>query len=230
MRRGPPAPLGGPADTTVAGSGQIQLSPPGGLYAYGSVVRLTAIPEPGNYFGFWGNAATGNTNPLSFTIAAPTQTVSCIFGATPGGQVALTVLITGRGRVIASPRANAYALNQTVTLTAVPEAGQSFLGWSGDAGGAQTPWPVAMNAAKVINAEFTARPRLRVDRAGLEGFTPEGLRLTLVGERGSAYELQASSNGSAWASLGRQTNTLGEVQFTDPGATNFPFRFYRAAP
>jgi hypothetical protein len=216
--------------TTVSGSGQIQLFPAGGLYPYGSVVRLTAIPDAGNYFGFWGSAATGNTNPLYFTIAAPTQTVSSIFGATPGGQAALTVLISGDGRVNASPRANAYTLNQNVNLTAVPDSGQSFLGWSGDAGGVQNPLSVTMSAAKVITASFTARPTLRVDRTGLEGQSPEGFRLTLVSDPGNVFQIFGSTDLAVWIGLGAVSNSYGEVQFTDTNSPSFPRRFYKAAP
>src|SRR5439155_7165759 len=121
------AAFGTTLSTTVSGNGSIQLSPPGGFYPIGTIVRLTAVPQPGNYFGVWGNAASGNTNPLYFTIAAPTQTVSSIFAATPAGQAALTTLINGRGRVNVNPRANLYTLNQTVTLNPLPDAGETFL-------------------------------------------------------------------------------------------------------
>ena len=216
--------------TTVAGGGQVQLFPPGGLYPYGTAVRLTGIPDPGNVFGFWGNAATGNTNPLLLTITAPTQTVSSIFGVTPVGQAALTVLLNGHGRVNISPRANAYVLNQSVSLTAVPDAGQTFLSWSGDASGSQNPLPLTMTAAKVITANFTARPALRVDRPGLEGLTPAGFRLTLVSDPTSVYQLFGSTNLTAWNYLATITNLNGELQFTDPTATNASEKFYKATP
>ena len=66
--------------TTVQGNGQVSLNPPGGLYPYGQVVQLTAVPQPGNSFGGWGNAVEGNTaNPLYFTITNATPTVSSLF-------------------------------------------------------------------------------------------------------------------------------------------------------
>jgi len=216
--------------TTVAGNGSIQLSPPGGFYPIGTIVRLTAVPQPGNYFGLWGNAASGNTNPLYFTIASPTQTVSSIFGATPADQASLTVLINGHGRVSVSPPANAYLTNQTPTLTALPETGEGFLNWSGDASGTQNPLTVSMTQSKVITANFTSRPFLRANRAGIEGFTPEGFRLTLVSDPPSAYQILASTNLNAWEGLGKVTNFFGEVQFTDTNAFNFRSRFYKASP
>jgi hypothetical protein len=216
--------------TTVAGSGQVLLDPPGGVYPHGTTVRLTAVPQAGNYFGFWGNAATGSTNPLYFTVNAPTQTVSSIFGATPGGQAALTVQIAGHGHVNRSPPANAYPLNQSVTLTAVPDAGQGFVGWSGDASGPANPLPFTMTSAKVITATFTSRPSLRADRPGLEGLTPESFRFTLVSDPAPVYDIWGSTNLSFWEKAGTVTNTFGEVQFTDPAARGSAMKFYQARP
>jgi len=218
--------------TTVAGNGQIQLNPPGGLYAYGAVVRLTGVPQAGNYFGAWGNAASGsgNTNPLYFTISTPNPTVSSIFGPLGGGQAALTLMINGSGRVTANPRANAYATSQSVTLTATPDAGQTFLSWSGDASGTQNPLSVLMNQSKVITANFTGHPTLRVSQSGLEGLTADGFRFTLLSEPQLIWQILGSSNFNTWQYLGTVTNVEGQVQFTDPGAVSLPRRFYRAAP
>ncbi|MDB6122349.1 MAG: exported protein of unknown function [Pedosphaera sp.] len=216
--------------TTVTGNGTVQLDPPGGVYPYGAVIRLTAMPQAGNLFGFWGNAATGNTNPISFTLTNANPTVSSIFSATPGGQGALTVQVTGRGQVGVNPRANAYTIGQTVTLTAQPDAGQSFVNWSGDASGTINPLNVSMNQAKVIVANFTSRPSLRVDRPGLEGLTPEGFRLTLLSDAQSVFMIQASTNLTFWETVATVTNTYGEAQFTDPGASSSSHRFYKAIP
>jgi len=216
--------------TSAVGGGQVQLDPPGGFYPLGTTVRLTAIPNPGNYFGAWGNAASGNTNPLYFTISAPTQTVSSVFGATPVGQAALTLLINGNGRVTASPRANAYALNSGVTLTAVPDSGQSFISWSGDASGTQNPLPITMSAAKTIIANFSERPFLRVDRPGIEGLTGAGFRFTLVADPPAVHQVFGSTNLSSWSLLGSVTNNFREAQFLDANATTLPMRYYKAIP
>ncbi|HEY5910404.1 MAG TPA: chitobiase/beta-hexosaminidase C-terminal domain-containing protein [Verrucomicrobiae bacterium] len=216
--------------TTVAGNGQVLLSPPGGLYAYGSTVRLTALPQAGNYFGSWGNAASGDINPLYFTVTTPSPTVSSIFGATPAGQAALTIMITGDGRVSVSPRANTYSLGQSIVLTASPDTGQSFLGWTGDATGSQNLLTLSMNQSRLVTASFTARPRLSANRPGLEGKSADGFRFTLVSDPQTAWQIQASTNLVQWDFLAELTNTLGEAQFLDTEAVNPPGRFYRAAP
>jgi len=216
--------------TTVAGNGQVLLYPATGPYPYGSTVRLTAVPQPGYYFGFWGNATTGDTNPLYFAISTPTQTVSAIFGAVPAGEAALTVEVNGNGQVAVNPRANVYATNQSVTLTATANPEQAFLYWSGDASGSQSPLTVLMNQSRVITANFSGRPPLRAMMPGVEGLTSAGFRLTLLSDPQLIWQILGSTNFATWEVLGTVTNTEGEVQFTDPGALSRPYRFYRAAP
>jgi hypothetical protein len=214
--------------TTVAGSGQVLLDAPGGVYPYGTVVRLTAVPQQGNYFGFWGNAATGNANPLYFTVTNANPTVSSIFAANPEGQAELTVLVQGRGRVTANPRANSYLIGQSVVLTAVPEPGQSFLGWSGDASGTQNPLNLSITQRTTLTAQFTSRPSLSVDTSGLEGLSSSGFRLSLVSDPQTSWQILGSTNLTLWEPLGTVTNIFGHVQFTDPASGNKSWRFYKA--
>ena len=44
---------------TPIGGGTIQRLPTAGPYLYGSAARLIAVPNAGNYFRFWGGAASG---------------------------------------------------------------------------------------------------------------------------------------------------------------------------
>jgi hypothetical protein len=216
--------------TTVAGSGQIMLSPPGGLYACGRTVRLTAVPQSGSYFGFWGDAATGNTNPLYFAVTNPNPTISSIFGTNSANQAALTVLINGNGRVILSPQGNVFSTNQTVTLTGTPDSGENFKNWSGDATGVQNPLNLSMNQSKVVTANFTGGPSLEIKTPQGDGFGPAGFRFTLSSDPDSIYEILASTNLINWQSLGRLTNAFGETQVTDISATNSTHKFYKALP
>ena len=216
--------------TTVAGSGQILLSPPGGLYAFGRTVRLTAVPQSGSYFGFWGNAVTGNTNPLYFTVTNPNPTISSIFGTNSANQAALTVLINGNGRVKLSPQGNVFSTNQTVTLTGIPNSGANFQNWSGDASGVQNPFNLSMYQSRVVTANFTGGPSLKIKTPQGDGFGPAGFRFTLSSDPDSIYEIFASTNLVNWQSLGLLTNTFGEAQVTDISATNSTHKFYKALP
>jgi hypothetical protein len=216
--------------TTVAGSGQVLVYPPVALYPYGSVARLTGVPQPGNVFGIWGNAASGNTNPLNFAVTSANPTVSSLFVSTPPGNSALTVLISGNGQVDAIPRANYYATGQPVTLTATAAFGESFLGWSGDAGGTQNPLTITMSQDRMITARFSGPITLRADPGAGDGLSEQGFRFRLLSPAFGAFQIFASTNLSSWQFIGTVTNNAGDTPFTDPGALGQPMRFYRASP
>lgn len=213
---------------TVAaiGAGTTVCEPACAQHPYGSTVRLTAIPQPGNYFVTWGGAASGAANPNAFGLSTPTPTVSAVFATLPGGKRALTVIPRGRGSVDRAPSPLYYTSGAVVALTAVPNSGQGFLGWSGDLTGAVATVSVILNSNKIITANFTARPQIAV--SSLDGMTPEGFRASFAGQLGAAYTFEASSNLETWGPIGTLTNTLGTVQFNDPVATNSPARAYRA--
>jgi hypothetical protein len=210
---------------TAAGGGSVVLNPSGGVYPYGTTIQLSAVPQAGNFFVFWGNAASGNLNPLSFVLTNASPSVSSLFSSLSGGQVALAVVPTGHGQVSLNPRANAYSVGQAVTVTATPDAGQSFLGWSGDASGAQNPLSVSMTQSRIIFANFSKHNNLTF-RVGPGGLT-DGLELNLNGEFGTAYRLEGSTNLVDWTSLLVLTNSVGAVHYIDYGTTNFNRRFYR---
>jgi hypothetical protein len=213
--------------TTVAGNGAVDVYPALPLYPYGTVARLTAIPQAGSYFAVWGNAASGNTNPLYFAVSGANPVISSLFVSLAAGQHALTVIPDGFGQVTITPPANVYGTGESVSLDAIPDPGQQFLGWSGDAAGTQHPLLVSMNTSKIITATFTRTPSLTVSPP-MNGLFGDGFRLTLNGEFGQAYRIDASTNLVDWSPLTTITNIYGTTQFTDDSATNAPHRFYRA--
>src|SRR5207247_5140243 len=131
-------------------------------------------------------------NPLLFPITNANPTVSCAFGALSVGQVALTVVVNGRGHVTTNPRGNRFPVGQSVALTAIPDADQDFLAWSGDASGSFTNLNVILTASKIITAQFTKRPRLSLGPC-LGGWRETGFQLTLTGEFGARYRIWRSS-------------------------------------
>lgn len=215
-------------NATAAGNGSVAVFPVNSLYPYGSIVRLTATPQPGSYFGIWGNAASGNVNPLYFTITNASPTVSSLFSTLNSGQFSLTLSANGSGRASVNPRANFYNNGQLVTLTATPDTNQMFTGWSGDASGTANPLNVTMNQSKSITANFTKNPKLsaKVEPSTL---ATEGLYLVLSGEPGEIYSVQKSTNLVNWSEVGFVTNVYGTVQINDVPPTNSNEQFYRAA-
>jgi hypothetical protein len=213
--------------TTVAGAGSIALRPPGGLYPYGTIVELFAAPQSGSYFAYWGNTGSGTNNPLALAITSPGPTVSSLFGILGTNQVTLIVRPDGLGRVTMSPSANRYLKGTNVTVTATPDVDQSFLGWTGDATGAQNPLVVLLDQSKQITARFTKRPRFLLGPCNVSA-GDEGSLLTLTGDWGVPYRIDASTNLTEWTPLVTLTNSIGTVQFNDRSTTNLAHRFYRA--
>jgi uncharacterized repeat protein (TIGR02543 family) len=123
------------------------------------VVRLIGVPLAGKYFSRWFNFMTGPTgNPFDFTVTTPSTNLSAFFANLPANHFTLTVLLNGSGTVTRSPSTNALLNGTNVTLTAVPDAGQVFVGWSGDASGTSTQTNVLMNTNKTVTANFTLAP------------------------------------------------------------------------
>jgi hypothetical protein len=219
--------FGTAVNTTTVGSGSIRQEPLAAFYPYGTRIRFSGLPASGNYLAFWGNAVSSTDNPLDFLVTTPNPTVTAVFQPLGTGQFALALVAEGGGNVVASPSANKYSSGASVSVTARPEVGQDFVGWSGNAAGSINPLTVAMNQSKAITAVFTKRPGLRVDTS-LEGLVEEGFRLTLMGEFGKQYEILGSSDLVNWMQAGTLTNVYGTSQFTDGAARNQPRRFYRA--
>lgn len=67
-------------NTVAQGPGSVVLQPNRPLHPFGSTVRLTAVPQTGHQFMLWGNAASGNTNPLDYAIRSATQAVAALKG------------------------------------------------------------------------------------------------------------------------------------------------------
>lgn len=66
----------------------------------------------------------------------------------------LKLLTAGGGSVTADPDLPYYAFNQSVTLTATPDAGKTFGGWSGGATGTANPLVITMSTSLVVTATF----------------------------------------------------------------------------
>jgi uncharacterized repeat protein (TIGR03803 family) len=219
--------FGTPVTPNILGSGQIWFANQADLYPYGTALPVAAIPQTGNYLMNWAGALTGSNTPTVLVITNPNPTVTALFGPLSAGQFALTVFPEGAGTVTLSPYTNRFTSGAQVTVTAVPDAGQTFAGWSGDASGSQNPLHISMNQSKVIIASFTSRATLST-APPLNRMTELGLRFSVIGELGTTFRIDASSNLVNWFPLGWLTNDFGTSQFLDGAALTNANQFYRA--
>ena len=131
--------------------GTVTSSPPGincgsdctESYDSGTGVTLTAEPEDDAEFAGWSGACTGTDETCTLTMNGP-KSVTATFTNNP----VLTVVKTGSGQgtVTSNPAGincggdcnQPYAPGTSVTLTAEPEQGSTFEGWSGACGGTVT--------------------------------------------------------------------------------------------
>lgn len=163
-----------PETLTVAdagsGSGLIVSSPIGidcgslcsHAFGIGTEVRLTGLPDTGSRFAGWsGGGCTGTGTCIVTMDSAATVTGTFI------GSHTLTVgrAGSGFGNVTSTPAgidcgstcSHSFDAGTAVTLTATPEAGSSFAGWSGACSGTGT-CPLTLTSDSSATATFDAVP------------------------------------------------------------------------
>ncbi len=169
-------------DKIGAGDGLVSSSPTGincgqdcsADLAQDSLVTLTAEPDAGSTFSGWSGACSGAGD---CEITMDTQkTITATFKA----DLLLTVnkAGTGNGRISSLPTgidcgqdcSAALTADSLVTLTADPDEGSAFSGWSGACSGTGG-CEITMDAAKNVTATFTA-----VSDTLLKLFLPLSLR------------------------------------------------------
>jgi uncharacterized repeat protein (TIGR02543 family) len=125
-----------------------------GLYAPGSSVTLTAIPNSGYTFVNWTEGTNiVSTEPIYISTLNASRTLVANFAATSGNTFTLNT-IANNGTVVKNPVLASYNSGATVQLTATPSLGYVFSSWSGDATGSQNTVTVTMNADKTVTANF----------------------------------------------------------------------------
>lgn len=151
------------------GSGTITSAPAGincgsdcaQAFAAGSTVTLTATPADTSSFTGWSGACSG-TSACTVTMSQA-QSVTANFSSLPPGSYQLTIddTGTGAGTVTSSPAGincgadciQSFTAGTAVKLTATPEVGSSFAGWSGPCGGTGS-CTVTMNRAQTVPVTF----------------------------------------------------------------------------
>jgi uncharacterized repeat protein (TIGR01451 family)/uncharacterized repeat protein (TIGR02543 family) len=134
----------------IVGSGSVASDPVQPLYNHGDVVTLTADADIGWTFVSWSGGATGSDNPITITMDGD-KSVTATFSQ---DEYNLTLNIVGSGSVHAEP-VGPYHHGDTVTLTATPDTGWTFVSWSGAATGSDNPTTITMDSDKSVTATFS---------------------------------------------------------------------------
>ena len=133
------------------GDGAAQKSPDQPTYLYGDTVVVTAIPDPGWTFLNWSGGLAGSENPDTIIV----QSDSSATATFSQDQYSLTANVTGNGAVQKSPDQPTYLFGDTVIVTAVPDAGWTFVNWSGDLTGSENPDTVIIAGNATVTANFS---------------------------------------------------------------------------
>ncbi len=162
-------------DLTVAlnggGTGSVQSNPAGidcpettctTSFATGTLVTLTPMLDPGMQFSGWSGDCSG-TGSCEVTMDQARSVVALIEPADISVSVSLTG--SGSGRVESSPEgldctescSAAFDGGQTITLTATPDNGSFFIGWTGACAGQQV-CSLFLDEAKTTSAMFSDSP------------------------------------------------------------------------
>jgi len=162
---------------TKTGTGTVSSTPVGiacgatcaADFVNNTAVALTATPGGGFAFSSWGGACSGSGACNVTMDAAKTVTATFV----PLFMLTVTKAGAGTGTVASDVGAiscgvgcmDLYPSGTTVTLTATPDAGSVFTGWSNACTGTGT-CVVSMDAAKTATATFAVSFALTVSKAG----------------------------------------------------------------
>jgi hypothetical protein len=141
------------------GSGTISLSPSGSTYTAGTTVTLTAIPASGYSFVNWTSDyayLNGSSNNPTIITVNSNLVIIAIFHESP----TYSYVTSAYGGTV-SPSGGTFTAGTSVTLTATPSSGYSFVNWTSDyggVGGESNPYTfTAPGINLLIIANFKAR-------------------------------------------------------------------------
>ncbi len=167
------------------GSGIISSNPAGiscgaickSSFAAGSSVTLTATPNEGSNFTGWaGDCASAGASASCTLILNSNKNVDRIFDAiiVPTFNVSISKTGSGTGTVLSSgdPRPincgtmcdGAFAAGSPVTLTATPDEGSIFKGWSACAGTGECT--ITLDSDREVIVTFDVYRRLTIQKSG----------------------------------------------------------------
>ncbi|MBS3782444.1 MAG: S8 family serine peptidase, partial [Candidatus Thermoplasmatota archaeon] len=132
------------------GQGSIDPSEGSHNYTHGEEVNLTAVPDQGYEFDGWTGDYTGSEDNITITMDSDKEITAQFEIKT----YELTVNTVGEGSVDVEPEKMEYEHGEEVNLTAVPDQGYEFDGWTGDYTGSEDNITITMDSDKEITAQF----------------------------------------------------------------------------
>jgi uncharacterized repeat protein (TIGR02543 family) len=134
---------------TADANGSISGTSPQTVPYASSGTAVTAVPNTGYHFVKWSDNST--SNPRTDANVTSNLSVTAIFA-----QNEYTLTITSaHGTVVANPNQTTYHEGDVVQLIATPNAGWSFVNWTGDLTSSVNPASVTIHGNTSVTANYT---------------------------------------------------------------------------
>ncbi|WP_347157367.1 malectin domain-containing carbohydrate-binding protein [Pontibacter chitinilyticus] len=228
----------------VANAGENRTVPTTGAQASVTLNGAASADQDGYLVSYtWSEGGTVLAKGVSPTVSLGlgshklTLTVKDNAGAVNSADVTVVVesagyalTVTTQGQGVVTPSSGTYGSGTTVKLTATPEPGYMFTGWSGDASGSANPLSITMNGNKAIIATFSLKTYTVSATAGTGGAVTvnpakttytQGEEVTITAIASDGYEF------TGWTGSSSQSSSLVVTVTADVAVTaNFRQKQY----
>ena len=182
--------------------GEVTVSRSPGSTISLSTEAVQEMMDPRRYvFQYWsyGSGTQNTSTSFSYTVPDHDETVSAYFSLNYG--IATHIAPSGAGSIDIQPSTGGWYLpGMTVTLTANPNTGYIFTGWSGDVNSTDNPLVRTLNNYLLITANFAPVPDYTLTMA----VNPSGGGTTLPETGTHTYSAGVYAVIAAYASSGYQ--------------------------
>jgi len=200
----------------------------GGTYPHGETVTLNATPNEGYEFLNWTDGGVVVSTEAEYLFNATADRLLTANFALK--SYTLETQVSGEGAVQRTPDKAHYTHGEIVELTAVPDNGWGFVGWSGDLEVSENPAEINMDSDKSVTATFTrnqytvnlvAEPQEGGTVAG-GGVYSFGDEATITSQASDCYLF------TGWYEDGLLVSESAEYSFTVDGDRELEARFVKA--
>jgi len=200
----------------------------GGTYPHGETVTLKATLNEGYEFLNWteGGVEVSTEEEYSFSATAD-RLLTANFALK---SYTLETQVSGEGAVLRTPDKALFTRGETVELTAVPDNGWGFVGWSGDLESSENPAEINMDGDKSVTATFTRNQHT----VNLVADPQEGGTVTDGGSYFFGDEATVTAQASdcylftGWYESGLLVSESAEYSFTVDGDRELEAKFTKA--
>lgn len=181
-------------------------------------VVVDAAPWAGQNVAFRFRLSSDGSVPSAGWRIDDVELQSC---AAASGAFALDVARVGNGNVSVSPELPTYPVNSEVTLTATPDAGWRFAGWSGDLTTSINPLQFVLGADTELTANFVAKQASQSTIANFGNPVRQGVPATFAAQVGGASTAPVDGSVTITASSGESCTATAPTTVGGPNGSVF---------